>query len=45
MKTLVCWDAEKANKLAAKLMEQGKVVIMNRMMSGGIFAYRVKFNQ
>ena len=45
MQTLVCWNAEKANKLAEKLMAQGKTVIMSRMSRGGAWAYSVKFTQ
>jgi hypothetical protein len=45
MGTLVCWSADKANKLAERLMAQGKIVIMSRMLRGGDWAYSVKFTQ
>lgn len=40
--TLVCWSADKANTLAARLMAEGETITMTRMLRGGAWAYSVK---
>jgi len=40
--TIVCWNKDKANALAARLIAEGETVIMTRMMRAGFWAYSVK---
>lgn len=40
--TIVCWNVDKANALAARLISEGETVTMSRMMRAGSWAYSVK---